>query len=254
MTISAIMIDSREPKWVHDLKFDGVFKAVTALEYGDAWITTDDGDMICIERKAPSDLLNSIQDDRLFCQARGIRERSPWSYIVVTGTLAATVTGLVVVDGHSTGWRFDSIWGALLTVQEMGVRVVFCGCDDDYEATVKRLCNRRRGGEYVIEATIDTREMNSGEKFLTSLPGIGIDTAKTLLEEFDNRACDALAWLTWHRWNTDFHIAGIGEGKKRAVRSAIGMDDKMVFDVVPDEMLQAATTPKPKEERELMFA
>lgn len=239
MTITAVMIDSREPTWVQDLKFDGAFKAISALEYGDAWVTTSDGDLICIERKAPDDLLNSIADERLFCQAQGIRNRSPWCYVVVTGVIGATTSGLAMADKRSTGWQFASVWGALLTVQEMGVRVVFCADDGDYEATVKRLCNRRRGAEYIITPTLDTRDMTQGERFLTSLPGIGIEKAKTLLEEFEGRACDALAWLTWHKWNTDFHIAGMSEGTKRAVRAAIGMDDSMILSVEPDEMLQA---------------
>lgn len=238
MSIKAVIVDSREPKWVQELKFDGAMKVIAALEYGDAWITTDDGDLICIERKAPDDLLASIGDERLFCQAQGMRKQSPWSYVVVTGALTPTVTGLTMADGRSTGWRFDSVWGALLTVQEMGVRVVFCAQDADYEGTVKRLCGRRRGGEYVIQPVIDAREISDAERFLTSLPGIGLTKAKTLLEEFDGHACDALAWLTWHRWNTDHSIAGINTGIRRAVRTAIGMSDGMVFDIVPDEALQ----------------
>lgn len=244
MSIQAIILDSREPSWIHNLKFDGAFKAVTALEYGDAWITTDSGDMICIERKTPDDLLGSIGDERLFCQARGIREQSPWAYVVVTGAITSTITGLTMADKRFTSWQFSSVWGALLTVQDMGVRVVFCASDDDYEATVKRLCCRRRGAEYVITPTIDAREMSDGERFLTSLPGIGIKTAQTLLQEFDNRPCDALAWLTWHRWNTDHQIAGVNEGKKRAVRTAIGLDDALVIDLVRDEALQSAVINK----------
>lgn len=238
MSITAVMLDNREPPWVQNLKFCGAMKMVSQLDFGDAWITTDDGDMVCVERKTPDDLLNSIGDDRLFCQARGIRNRSPWSYLVITGALTPTIVGGVMADKRNTGWRYDSVWGALLTVQEMGVRVVFCATDGDYEATVVRLCNRRRGSEFIIQPTIDARPMTDAERFLTSLPGIGIEKATALLTEFDGRACDALAWLTWHRWNIDRHVAGIGVGIKKAVRAAIGMDDMMVYDVVPDEALQ----------------
>lgn len=246
MTIKAILIDSREPTWVQQLKFDGAFKMVTALDYGDAWVTTDDGDMICIERKAPDDLLNSIADERLFCQAKGIRERSAWSYVVVTGIIGATITGLATADKRSTGWQFSSVWGALLTVQEMGVRIVFCENDGDYESTVKRLCGRRRGAEYIIQPTIDSREMSDAERILTSLPGIGLTKAQLLLQEFNGRAGDALAWLTWDKCNVDFHVAGIGVGIKRTVRAAMGIDANTALEIVPDEMLRV-TEPVEKE-------
>lgn len=246
MSISALFIDSREPTWVKQLKFNDAPKMVTELEYGDVWAMTDDNETICIERKTPTDLLGSIRDERLFCQAAGIRQKTPWSYLVITGVMTPTVTGQVVVDKRSTGWQWNSVQGALLTVQEMGVRVLVCADDGDYEATVMRLCERRRGNEYVIVPVVDAREMSDGEKFLTSLPGIGLERAKCLLDEFENKPIHALAWLTWHRWNTDNHVAGIGNGIKKAVRAAIGIDDCMVMDIVPDEMLQFQSQQKEK--------
>lgn len=246
MAIKAVMIDSREPKHIQSLCFDGAIKAVTMLDYGDALITTDDGEMICVERKTPTDLLGSIADERLFAQMRGIKALTEWAYLVITGELTANVAGLVVADKRTTGWRYDSVWGALLTAQEMGVRVVMCAHEGDYEAAVMRLCNRRRGAEYIIKPTVDAREMTQAERFLTSLPGIGLERAQALLGEFNGRACDALAWLTWHRWSADYHIPGIGDATKKAVRKAIGMDDSMVFDVVPDEMLQKVSIQKAK--------
>jgi ERCC4-type nuclease len=111
--------------------------------------------MVCVERKTPTDLLNSIKDDRLFCQMQGIRQRSPWAYLVVTGPLVPTVTGLTVAGKQSTGWRWESVQGALLIVQEIGARVLFCADDGDYENTITRICNRRRGAPFVINPIID---------------------------------------------------------------------------------------------------
>ena len=235
MTISMIMVDSREPKWVHDLKFGGAMKMVTALDYGDAWVTAGNGDMICIERKAPNDLLGSIKDNRLFNQIAGIRAKTPWSYLVVTGVLTATVQGKVVADERVSGWDWNSVQGALLTVQEMGVRVVFAQSDNDYEAMVCRLCSRDRKPEFVIEPLSQPKFMSPGEIMLTALPGIGLERAQTLLKEFDNRPADALAWLTWHRWNEDHPVAGISTGIKKAVRTALNIEDHMILDVCPDE-------------------
>lgn len=238
MTITMIMVDSREPSWVHDLKFGGAMKMVTALDYGDAWATANNGDMICIERKAPNDLLGSIKDNRLFNQIAGIRAKTPWAYLVVTGVLTATVQGKVIADERVSGWDWNSVQGALVTVQEMGVRVVYCQSDNDYEATICRLCSRDRKPEFIIEPLAQPKFMSPGEIMLTALPGIGLERAQTLLREFDNRPCDALAWLTWHRWHEDHPIAGIGQGIKRGVRAALGLSEELVIDLVPDEKYQ----------------
>lgn len=235
MTVQMIMVDSREPKWVQDLKFGGAMKMVTALDYGDAWVTAGDGDMICIERKAPNDLLGSIKNNRLFAQVAGIRAKTPWAYLVITGVLTATVQGKVIAEERTSGWDWNSVQGALVTVQEMGVRVVYCQSDDDYEATVCRICSRERKPEFVIEPAAQPRIMSPGEVMLTALPGIGLERAQLLLREFNNRPCDALAWLTWHRWNEDHPVAGISSGIKKAVRTALNIEDHMILDVCPDE-------------------
>lgn len=210
-------------------------KMVTTLDYGDAWVTAGNGDMICIERKAPNDLLGSIKDNRLFNQIAGIRAKTPWAYLVITGILTSTVNGKVIADERVSGWDWNSVQGALLTVQEMGVRVVFTESDQDYEATICRLCNRERKPEFVIEPLAQPKFMSPGEVMLTALPGIGLERAQTLLREFDNRPCDALAWLTWHRWNEEHPVAGIGKGIKVGVRKALNLEDHMILDVCPDE-------------------
>ena len=238
MSITSLFVDSREPAWIQNLKFGGAMKLVTALDFGDLWATTDTGDMVCIERKAPGDLLGSIKDNRLFAQVAGIRNKTPWAYLVITGILTATVSGKVVADERVSGWDWNSVQGALLTVQEMGVRVVYAQSDTDYEACVCRICSRARKPEYIIEPLTQPKFMSPGEVMLTALPGIGLERAQTLLKEFNNRPADALAWLTWHRWNEDHPVAGIGPGIKSGVRKALNIEDWHVIDIVPDEKYQ----------------
>lgn len=238
MSIKAILLDSREPNWIHKLEFGGALKSVTALDYGDAWITTDTGDLVCIERKTPTDLLGSIKDNRLFAQLAGMRQRTPWAYLVITGVLTDTVNGMVVADERVTGWRWESVQGALLSAQETGVPIIYCRGDQDYEATICRLCGRERCKERVLEPTTQPRVMSPGEIMLTSLPGIGMERAQILLREFDNKPCDALAWLTWHRWDNGHPILGISTGIKLGIRTALKLDDSEIIDIVPDEALQ----------------
>ena len=49
MTLKAIILDSREPKWARDLDL-GVPKTITALPAGDAWLATEDVTLV-VERK-----------------------------------------------------------------------------------------------------------------------------------------------------------------------------------------------------------
>lgn len=232
MSITAILIDSREPDWVQGLKFDSVPKMVTALEFGDIWVTTDAGDLICVERKTPTDLLGSIKDNRIFAQIAGMKEKTPWAYLMITGLLGASTGGKVIADNRVTGWDFRSIQGALLSIQEAGIGVVYCDGDDDYEAAVKTLCNRHRKIENVIEPRQQSRVMSPGEIMLTALPGIGIERAGKLLTAFDNRPAQALAWLTWLHSDPCYDIEGIGVGVKRAVRVALKLEDSEEFDVI----------------------
>ena len=223
-TITAAMIDSREPEWVQRLPFGGAMTTVTALDYGDFWATTADGSLVCVERKTPTDFLGSLKDNRVMLQVAGMKRLTPWAYLVITGALTSSANGSVIADGRVTGWKWESVQGGLLSIQEMGVNVIYCTNDHDYEAAVLRLCNRERCKEKILEPHVMPREMSPAEIMLTSLPGIGIDRAQLLLREFDNNAAWALAWLT--QMNTVDPVAGIGNGIKKSVRLALNLTDK----------------------------
>lgn len=224
MTITAAMIDSREPEWVQKLQFGGVMTTVTVLEFGDFWATTTDGSLVCVERKTPTDFLGSLKDNRVMIQAAGIKRLTPWAYLVITGMMTPSVDGSVIAEGRVTGWKWESVQGGLLSIQELGVNVIYCANDKDYESTVLRICNRERSKEKILEPHVMPRIMSPAEVMLTSLPGIGIDRAQLLLREFDNNAAWALAWLT--QLNTVDPVAGIGNGIKKSVRLALNLRDK----------------------------
>lgn len=221
MGITGAFIDSREPNSITSLKFGGVPVAVITLDTGDAWISTDDNELLIIERKTPSDLLGSIKDGRLFQQCAAMRQRSKWSYVCITGALQHTLDGHVITDNRTTGWRYDDVAGALLTVQEMGVAVINCQSDSHYEEAVIRLARRERGPEKVVAPRTQARVLTQAEIVLTSLPGIGLERAGLLLEEFETPA-HALAWLTWEE-NFRHEVAGIGNGTKQRIRGALGL-------------------------------
>lgn len=222
--IQSIMIDQREPAWVQKLKFGSIPTAVTLLDCGDIWAATDDGSLLVIERKTPDDLLNSIGDGRLFNQAASMVKLSSWSYIVITGSLIPGGNGKVILSNRESGWDFNSVQGALITVQEMGVRVTFAAGDADFAGCVERLASRSRS-EVTIKPARQAQILSPGAQVLSSLPGIGLDRALEIMKHFPNAAI-ALSYLTDPEWN-GASIPGIANGTKANVRRALGLEDDL---------------------------
>jgi ERCC4-type nuclease len=216
------MVDSREPESIQEIDF-GVTKVVTKLDTGDLWASCSDGETILIERKTPNDLLNSIGDGRAFNQAARMRDQTKWAYVVITGTLTPLHDGHTAINGRATSWKWASVQGALLTIQEFGVNVVFAQHDNHYRDTVEMLARRSRDTDRVLSPVHDTRMMTPGEVMLTALPGIGLSRAQAILEEFDGHPAYALAYLTW--MDTMWKVAGIGDGVKAGVRKALKLQD-----------------------------
>lgn len=235
--LTGAFVDSREPSSITSLKFGGVPVAITTLDCGDLWMSTDDGAMIVVERKTPSDLLGSIKDGRLFAQAAAMSAKSKWSYLCVTGALTYSLDGHVITDNRTTGWRWADVQGALLTVQELGVSLVVCQSDQYYEEAVIRLARRDRKATKPIEPRVQPHILTEQEKVLISLPGIGLERAGLLLGEHGNAAY-SIAWLTWI--GTFAEVSGIGDGTKHAVRRALGLKPEEWITVMDAERSQYA--------------
>jgi ERCC4-type nuclease len=186
-TPQAVVIDAREAEWVRQLSFGGAPVTVDYLPAGDLWATCADGTVVAVERKTPTDFLGSLREDRLFRQIAGLVDVTPRAYLVVTGHFLPRPDGRAVCwqgeDGTAplpTSWGFDAIQGALLTVQDLGARVVSCAGDEAYGDTIRRLVGRDRGPVRLWPlrpaVTVDDREA-----FLCGLPGVGPQTARALL-------------------------------------------------------------------------
>jgi len=228
--ITSAIIDSRESTAVKRLTFGGIPTTVMALDAGDLMATCDDGSILLIERKTPSDLLSTLGKKRFFPQVERMIEVTPWCYVVITGQLYRNRDGNVTVKGAGhTGWNYDSVQGALLTAQEMGVGVIYCG-PDDYEEAVIRLCNRDRGTKRVQPAR-ETGLLSEGEQVIAALPGIGPERVQALAQ-FGNPAV-MLEWLT--DLGTMIKVPGLADGIKRKVIAALGLDEGYKLFVIPQE-------------------
>lgn len=223
--IEAVMIDSREPEWVQALEY-GAPAAVVALEYGDLHALCSDGATLVIERKTPEDLLNTLQGERLFPQvARMARreDRNEWPYLLITGEFRRAADGKLITDSRGkTGWNYDSVQGALLTVQELGVPVVYAGGDADYAAAVKRLARRERSGIMPILPPRTPAVLGPGVALLAALPRIGPSRAMELYQWAGNN----LAWAICAVTDPELDNCPIGQADRRHIRKLFGLRDK----------------------------
>lgn len=224
--IQSILVDFREPLWLHRIAVDGAQTVVTQLQCGDVWVAAADGKLLIVERKTADDLLASIADGRLFDQAASMVAMTPWAYVAIEGTLAPQANGNTFSDGAPVNWRWSSVQGALQTIQEMGVAVVYLSGREEMKPFLIRLAARdrgvvRQGGPRKVEL------LAPGMALLMALPGIGPDRAKSLLEQAGTAAY-ALAALT----DDLIPIAGIGDGTRAKVRDALGITDGVKIDLI----------------------
>lgn len=232
MSITAIFIDSREPAWVQQLTFGGAMTAVTALDHGDLLATCDDGAMLAVERKTSDDLLGSLSDDRLWPQLAGIRAQTQWSYLVICGQLKPATSGNTLTERGETKWPWSSVQGALVKAQELGVFVVQCASDRDYESAVIRLSARSHSDTVVVTPAKAPKLLSEGEQILLSLPGIGPEKVGAIMDYCGNAAW-ALSLLT--EVESKERVPGIGPGIKKKVRTALGLQPEQELAVVISE-------------------
>lgn len=236
--ITAIMVDSREPEYFQRLKFGGVNKWVTTLETGDVQAVTDDGCTLVFERKTPSDFLNSLRDERLFPQLARMTEirnaqltmREPltyWPYLVITGNFLPDANGKVVADGRPTGWSWQSVQGAILSIQELGVFVTFCNGELDFEDCILRIGKRDRKPVMRILPARPAAMLGPKAAFLCSLPGVGIEHAQTILQWSNDNIAHALVGLT------DMEIKSpINLGIRRRFRELLGLQEGETLEII----------------------
>lgn len=223
--ITAVIIDSREPDDVRGLRFGQAPTLVQALPTGDAMLATENA-MLLVERKTLSDLLASIADGRLVAQAAEMSKASPWSYLVIT-EIPKVAGGKIIAGGRITDWQWQSVQGALLTVQELGVEVVWT---ENYHDCLGWLASRNRGPARV-ERKRDVLMASPGELVLMSLPGISEVRATALMQHCGN-AATALAYLTQ---GNDHTVPGVGPATMQAARAALGIPDDMQLELLTKE-------------------
>jgi hypothetical protein len=243
--IVALTVANTEPDYFKGLNFGGIPKMIDHDPKAfDITALTDDGATLVFERKTPSDFLNTLKDDRLFPQLTRMTELrnaqhvtdeplTYWPYLVVTGQFLPGSDGKVVADGRATGWSFASVQGTLLSIQEMGVFVVFCNGDMDYENAILRIGKRDHTSETKIIAPRPARTLGPKIDFLTGIPGIGIEHAQSILKWSGDNVAHALIGLT------DMEIKSpIGLSLRRRFRDMLGLQELENLEIVGTQITQ----------------
>ena len=230
--VRSIIIDSREPEWVQNLNFYGAKKTVMEMEYGDIWATCDDGQTLVIERKEPEDFVGSMVSNRLMKQAFGLsrlREGGLWPYVMITGDLMSGPNGKTYVNGKIRDVKFSSIQGLLLSIQELGVYVVYANDSRDLEQAVVRLSNRNRSEEMIIPpAKRHGAQLGASADFLSGLPGIGTSFADAILKN-TGTAANALEMLTGKEPIPNVQI---GHKRRESIRRMLGLKENETLKVI----------------------
>lgn len=230
--IKSVIIDSREPEWVQRLGFYGAKKIVMEMEYGDVWVTCDDGQTLVIERKEPGDFINSMVSNRMIKQVNGLsqlRNSGLWTYVMITGDLMCGPGGKTYVDGKIRNVNFASVQGLLLSIQELGVFVTYANDSRDFEQAVIRLSNRNRDPTMTIPPVKRKgARLGPASEFLAGLPGIGASFADAILKNTQT-ASRALEMLTNKEPIPNVQI---GQKRREAIKAMLGLKENETLKVV----------------------
>lgn len=230
--IKQVIIDSREPAWVQNLEFYGAHKLIMEMEFGDIWATCEDGQTIVIERKEPEDFIGSMCSHRLLRQAYGLsqlREGGIWPYVMITGDLMSGPNGKTYANGKIRDVSFAAIQGLLLSIQELGVFIVYANDSRDLEQAVIRLSNRERTDLMTIApAKRKGAQMGAAADFLSGLPGIGTNFADAIIRN-TGTAARALEKLTGREPIPNVQI---GHKRRETIKKVLGLKENEILKVV----------------------
>lgn len=156
-----------------------------------------------VERKTVADLGHSLADHRLWSQIAALRRDSRRAYLMVEGN---------DLDGGTTPPR--ALRGALLKVLDNGIRLLRTESPSDSALWLYVLARQEhRRLEHRATSHVGRRPIVvSPVGLLSAIPGVGIDHAKALIDEFGSIATIA---VTSERELQS--IRGVGPERARAI-------------------------------------
>jgi hypothetical protein len=216
---------------------------VTRLELGDSntlLVLCSDGQILAVRYLPISGLLGELRQQRLIPKLLELHARSPWAYLVVSGTVTPTSSGKTVVNGQDvTGWDWAAVQGALLSVQEMGVGLYTIKSESYLADTLYLLAKRDRTTKRVRPAR-DLLFLTPGEDVLLSLPGLGETKALDVLTWAGNSAARALDGIC----DPLMSVPGVSAADKVKIRKALGLAEGETLAICPADIHSFTWVPK----------
>ncbi|MBD3407077.1 MAG: hypothetical protein GF411_13245 [Candidatus Lokiarchaeota archaeon] len=226
--LARMIIASNEREWAQkvtcglnssQVAFDDNPKAVDYMLY----CIGDDGQLFvrAIERKTPSDFLNTMKERRLDAELHRLLEDPDWwPYLLITGYFSSNKDRRIVVNGHiETGWHENAVYGKLRQVQADGIIVTHCRSDHHLEDALLHIATSDIGEKRIYPRRA-TRELSKGERVLESFDGVGIDLIERLKEYAGPQLFMQLMALLHP--NTPNDIVGYGADRNNKIREIMG--------------------------------
>lgn len=215
--LGALLDTAAHPDLARLTTVDGVALVPAAIAPASVILVCADGATLAIRYMGAGDVLHSIRQGQLDAALVGLKERSPWAYLLIGGVMVPDRDGRVRHGDTATGWAWDAYQGALLSAQEIGVGVLILAHADSVGDTLARLARRARGPKKVRPLR-DALFIDPGTDMLMALPGIGEAMADQILTHCANDVGAALLALT----SDDTALPGIGPKTREAARRVLG--------------------------------
>ena len=173
-------------------------------------------------------MLHELKHGTLLINCAQVQKASPWSYLLISGSIQPAPDGKKIeLNGRSSSFEWRAIQGALLTIAEMGVQVVWIGEDKRLGDTLVWLAERDRSPKKVQPAR-ETLFATPAEQILTALPGIGPERADQLLRNTGGNVILALNALT----DPENDMPGIPQKVREDARKIFALPDDCAVGVV----------------------
>ncbi len=182
---------------------------------------------LCVWYLTADQFLHYLKNGQLFAGAALLQRTSPWSFILVGGTMAPTPKGngeklYINSESNSYAVHWKAVQGARRDIQQLGITLVEMPQESDLGGYLLWLAESDRGPKRIPpqrEALFAT----PAEAILTSIDGIGQETADKILVAAGGDLTLALNLMT--DLSTP-DIKGVPHKLREEVRKVFGLKDR----------------------------
>ena len=184
---------------LRNLRFDAPIARLPLPDDAMILATCADGALLACRYMTVGEFSAQLRQNALLATCLELKLRSQWAYLLLDGVFAPMASGKTLINDRPSGYEFSAIQGALLTIQEAGVGVVYVR-SETYLADCIYILAKRDRGEKRVRPARNVLFTTPGEDLLMALPGIGEAAKDALLSHVGSfgagAALDALTDLS----------------------------------------------------------